>query len=62
MDYRDMADKPTYQEFLDDLIQCLEALPYAEQHINVWQEGQITVKCQEGTIVLRATVQPSNVV
>jgi hypothetical protein len=62
MDKIDMAKKPTYQEFLDDLIQHLEALPYAEEHIDVWQEGQITVKCQEGTIVLRATVQPPNIV
>lgn len=57
-----MTEKPTYQEFLNDLLQCLEALPYAEEHIDVWEEGQITVKCQEGTMVLRATVQPSNIV
>jgi hypothetical protein len=57
-----MAKKPTYQQFLNDLIQCIETLPYAEEHIDVWQEGQITVKCKEGTIVLRTTIQPSNIV
>jgi hypothetical protein len=60
--YRDMAEKPTYQEFLNDLVQYIEKLPYAEEHINVWEEGQITVKCQEGTIVLRASVQPTGIV
>jgi hypothetical protein len=57
-----MVEKPTYQEFLNDLIQCLDTLPYAEEHIDVWQEGQITIKCQEGTIVLRASVQPAGLV
>jgi hypothetical protein len=57
-----MADKPTYQALLNHLVQSLEALPYAEEYIDVWEEGQITVKSQEGTIVLRATVQPPNIV
>jgi hypothetical protein len=57
-----MAEKPTYRKFLNDLIECLEELPCAKEHINVWLEGQITVKCQEGTIVLRTTIQPSNIV
>jgi hypothetical protein len=57
-----MAEKPTYQKFLNDLIECVEELPYGKEHRNVWLECQITVKCQEGTIVLRTTIQPSNIV
>jgi hypothetical protein len=57
-----MAKKPTYQQFLNDLIQCIETLPYAEEYIDVWQEGQITVKCKEGIIVFRTTIQPSDIV
>jgi hypothetical protein len=57
-----MAKKPTYQQFLNDLIQCIETLPYAEEYIDVWQEGQITVKCKEDIIVFRTTIQPSDIV
>jgi hypothetical protein len=57
-----MAEKPTFQEFLDDLVRCLETFPYSVECIRVRPEGQITVKCQEGTIVLRASVQPTGLV
>jgi hypothetical protein len=54
-----MIEKPTFQQFLDDLVRCLETLPYAVECIGVRPEGQITIKCQEGTIVLRASRVPT---
>jgi hypothetical protein len=57
-----MIEKPTFQEFLNDLVHCIETLPYAEEHIQIWEEGQITIKCTEGTLVLRATAQPANLI
>jgi hypothetical protein len=57
-----MAEKPTFQEFLDDLVRSLRSLPYGVDHIQIWPEGQITIKCQEGTLLLRASVQPAGVV
>jgi hypothetical protein len=57
-----MAEKPTFQEFLDDLVRCLCTLPYAVECIRVRPEGQITIKCKEGAIILRASAQPSHLV
>jgi hypothetical protein len=57
-----MIDKPTIQQFMDDLVDYLETLPYAEEHIQIWAESQITITCKEGTLVLSAAVQPSGLV
>jgi hypothetical protein len=57
-----MTDKPTIQQFMDDLVDYLETLSYAEEHIQIWVESQITIACQEGTLILSAAVQPSDLV
>jgi hypothetical protein len=57
-----MTDKPTIQQVMDDLVDYLETLPYAEEHIQIWAESQITIACKEGTLVLSAAVQPSDLV
>jgi hypothetical protein len=56
-----MADKPTFRQSIDDLVSCLRTLPYAT-HIRIWPEGQITIDCKEGTLVLRASIQRSHLV
>jgi hypothetical protein len=57
----DMVDKPTSQQFVDDLVRSLEALQYAT-HIRIWPEGQITIDCKDGTLILRASIRPTNVI
>jgi hypothetical protein len=39
-----MAEKPTFHEFLDDLLHFLRALPYGLEHIGICPEGEITVR------------------
>ena len=54
-----MIDTPTFQQFLDDLVRSLETLPYAVECIRLRPEGRITIKCKEGTLILKASIQPS---
>jgi hypothetical protein len=56
-----MVEKPTFQEFLDDLVRCLRALPYGVEYIRIWPEGRITITYKEGTLFLKTSVQPSNI-
>jgi hypothetical protein len=57
-----MVEKPTFQGFLDDLVRCTEN-PSIRCRAHKRTTGrQIMIKCKEGTAVLRASVQPSNIV
>jgi hypothetical protein len=57
-----MIEPPTFQEFLDDLVRSLCALPYAVECIRIQPEGRITIHCKEGTLLLKASIQPSQLV
>ena len=49
-----MAEKPTILQFMGDLVDTLEKLPYAREHIDFSRERQIVVSCQEGSLVITA--------
>jgi hypothetical protein len=53
-----MSEKPTIDKFLFDLVETLDNLPYAKEHIDSHREDQITVSCQEGSVFLKVERQP----
>jgi hypothetical protein len=56
-----MADKPSIDRFLFDLLERLRTLPYAREHIDTSKEHQITVHCSDGSLVMRFEELPPGI-
>lgn len=46
-----MVAKPSINQFLSDVVDCLSILPYAREHMDLTKE-RITIRCNDGILSL----------